>query len=437
MLRKIRGSLSIKVFLLVFAVLAICSMSIYCIVLAVLPKQYQFIADRRLENNAEVFLAELKHMEYEEGIKAIYEFCIRNDSAAVLISGEETLSFGEIRSEEFASGTSSIGAAVCFSGSEKQYMLVIASSMQTAGGISNLMVGLLPPVFLVVVLLSVASAVICSKIMVAPIGKISRISKRMASLDMTQRCAVKSRDEIGVLASNLNTMADSLQNAMEQRRNFFAAVSHELKTPLTILKGQIENMILGYGDYQNHMKYLPEALNEAENIEHLVKEIIDISKMENMELRNTLQEVSLFESVTDVTKKLLLLARDKNIEIRKNIETDIVISVNRTLWEKALSNIIGNAVRYSPSGECVSISLRASKDRYALEVENTGVSIPEEDMEHMFVPFYRTDKSRSRSTGGSGLGLYIVKTILDLHHMGYGIKNTQNGVMFFINMGEI
>ena len=437
MLRKIRGSLSIKVFLLVFAVLAICSMSIYCIVLAVLPKQYQFIADRRLENNAEVFLAELKHMEYEEGIKAIYEFCIRNDSAAVLISGEETLSFGEIRSEEFASGTSSIGAAVCFSGSEKQYMLVIASSMQTAGGISNLMVGLLPPVFLVVVLLSVASAVICSKIMVAPIGKISRISKRMASLDMTQRCAVKSRDEIGVLASNLNTMADSLQNAMEQRWNFFAAVSHELKTPLTILKGQIENMILGYGDYQNHMKYLPEALNEAENIEHLVKEIIDISKMENMELRNTLQEVSLFESVTDVTKKLLLLARDKNIEIRKNIETDIVISVNRTLWEKALSNIIGNAVRYSPSGECVSISLRASKDRYALEVENTGVSIPEEDMEHMFVPFYRTDKSRSRSTGGSGLGLYIVKTILDLHHMGYGIKNTQNGVMFFINMGEI
>lgn len=437
MLRKIRGSLSIKVFLLVFAVLAICSMSIYCIVLAVLPKQYQFIADRRLENNAEVFLAELKHMEYEEGIKAIYEFCIRNDSAAVLISGEETLSFGEIRSEEFASGTSSIGAAVCFSGSEKQYMLVIASSMQTAGGISNLMLGLLPPVFLVVVLLSVASAVICSKIMVAPIGKISRISKRMASLDMTQRCAVKSRDEIGVLASNLNTMADSLQNAMEQRRNFFAAVSHELKTPLTILKGQIENMILGYGDYQNHMKYLPEALNEAENIEHLVKEIIDISKMENMELRNTLQEVSLFESVTDVTKKLLLLARDKNIEIRKNIETDIVISVNRTLWEKALSNIIGNAVRYSPSGECVFISLRASKDGYALEVENTGVSIPEEDMEHMFVPFYRTDKSRSRSTGGSGLGLYIVKTILDLHHMGYGIKNTQNGVMFFINMGEI
>lgn len=437
MLRKIRGSLSIKVFLLVFTMLAICSMSIYCIVLAVLPKQYQFIADRRMESNAEVLLAELKQMEYEEGIKAIYEFCIQNSSAAVLISDEETLSFGEIRSEEFTSGTSSIGANVCFSGSKKQYMLVIASSMQTAGGISNLMVGLLPAVFLVVVLLSVASAVICSKIVVAPIGKISGISKRMASLDMTQRCDVKSRDEIGVLASNLNTMADSLQNAMEQRRNFFAAVSHELKTPLTILKGQIENMILGYGDYQNHAKYLSEALNEAENIEHLVKEIIDISKMEHMDLRNTLQEVSLSESVTDVIERLLPLARDKNIEIRQNIETDIIISVNRTLWEKALSNIVGNAVRYSPSGECVFISLQASKDRHTLAVENTGVSIPEEAMKHMFAPFYRTDKSRSRSTGGSGLGLYIVKTILDLHHMEYGIENTQNGVMFFLNIEEI
>ncbi len=437
MIRKIKSSLNIKVFFLVFTALTLCSMSIYCIVLAVLPRQYQFMSDRRLEDNAETFADELKYMEYEEGLKAIYEFCIRNNSAAVLINDEETLSFGEIRSEEFTSGTSSIGIKVSFSDNKKEYMLVIASSMQTAGGISNLMVGLLPVVFLIVVLLSVVSAVVCSKIIVAPVEKISRISKRMASLDMTWRCDVKSKDEIGVLASNLNTMADSLQNAMEQRRNFFAAVSHELKTPLTILKGQIENMILGYGDYQNYDKYLPEALNEAENIEHLVKEIIDISKMESMDLGNTLQKVSLSESVTDVIEKVLPLARDKNMEIHQNIETDIIISVNKTLWEKALSNIIGNAVRHSPSGECVFISLRASKDGYAFEVENTGVSIPEEDMEHMFTPFYRTDKSRNRSTGGSGLGLYIVKTVLELHHMGYGIKNTQNGVMFFANIKEI
>ena len=434
MIRKIKSSLNIKAFLLVFTALTLCSMSIYCIVLAVLPKQYQFMSDRRLEDNAETFADELKYMEYEEGLKAIYEFCIRNNSTAVLINDKETLSFGEIRSEEFTSGTSSIGIKVSFSDNKKEYMLVIASSMQTAGGISNLMVGLLPAVFLIVVLLSVVSAVVCSKIIVAPVEKISRISKRMASLDMTWRCDVKSKDEIGVLASNLNTMADSLQNAMEQRRNFFAAVSHELKTPLTILKGQIENMILGYGDYQNYDKYLPEALNEAENIEHLVKEIIDISKMESMDLGNTLQKVSLSESVTDVIEKVLPLARDKNMEIHQNIETDIIISVNKILWEKALSNIIGNAVRHSPPEECVFISLRASKDGYALEVENTGVSISEGDTEHMFTPFYRTDKSRNRSTGGSGLGLYIVKTVLELHHMGYGIKNTQNGVMFFINI---
>ena len=123
MIRKIKSSLNIKAFFLVFTALTLCSMSIYCIVLAVLPKQYQFMSDRRLEDNAETFADELKYMEYEEGLKAIYEFCIRNNSAAVLINDEETLSFGEIRSEEFTSGTSSIGIKVSFSDNKRSICL--------------------------------------------------------------------------------------------------------------------------------------------------------------------------------------------------------------------------------------------------------------------------------------------------------------------------
>ena len=106
-------------------------------------------------------------------------------------------------------------------------------------------------------------------------------------------------------------------------------------------------------------------------------------------------------------------------------------SVNPALWSKALSNIIGNAVRYSPRGAEVSVFLR---DEHVLLIENTGAAIPEDSLPHLFTPFYRSDKSRNRATGGSGLGLYIVKTILDLHGMLCCIRNTQKGVAFEIQL---
>lgn len=451
--KKIRNSLSIKVFLWVFAALTICSTIIYAIVLTVLPKQYQITSDKQMEQNVDALVSELRSISYDNGVKKIYNFCIQNNATAMLIDDKNTLNFGEIQSDELAVATSTISTEIIFSDSETEYMLVLSSVTQAADRISNLMMRFLPAVFSIIILLSVLSAYICSKVIVTPIVKISQISKRMTTLDMTWRCDIESDDEIGVLASSLNIMASRLQTTMEdlenaneqltadvkkfqaleeQRRNFFAAVSHELKTPLTILKGQIENMILGYGDYQNHDKYLPEALKATEDIEYLVKEIIIISKMESMDLQDTLQDVSLPASINETIETLLPLAKDKNIQIHQNISTNIIVSVNHNLWIKALSNIIGNAIRHSPRGEEIFISLQAYGQSNMLVVENTGVSISEKDLPYMFTPFYRTDKSRSKATGGSGLGLYIVKTILDLHGMDYSIQNTSKGVACFL-----
>lgn len=453
MRRKIKNSLSIKVFLWVFSALTICSMLIYGIVLTVLPKQYQVTSDKQLDTNTEILVLKLQDMCYEDAVNEIYNFCIQNNSTAILSDDNGTLSFGEIKAEELTVATSSIATTVTFLDRETEYALVVSSISKTADVILSLMLRFLPVVFAIILLLSSLSAFICSKVIVTPIVKISQISKRMTSLDMTWKCDIESNDEIGILASSLNTMARRLDETMEeltnannqltddvekfksleeQRRNFFAAVSHELKTPLTILKGQIENMILGYGDYQNHEKYLPEALKAAESIEHLVKEIITISKMENMDLEDTLQEVSLKQTTNDTIQTILPLAQDKDIQIHQNISTDTTMSVNPNLWKKALSNIIGNAVRHSPCGEDVFISLQSYENRNALVIENTGASIPETDLPHMFTPFYRADKSRNKATGGSGLGLYIVKTILDLHGMTYCIKNTKQGVAFFL-----
>lgn len=453
MRKKIKNSLSVKVFLWVFSALTICSMLIYGIVLTVLPRQYQVTSDEWLDVNTEILVSKLKSMRYEDAVDEIYNFCIQNNSAALLSDDKETLIFGKIKTEELTAASLSIASSVTFSDRETEYLLVVYSISQTADIISSLMLRFLPAVLAIIILLSFLSAFICSKVIVTPIAKISQISKRMTSLDMTWKCDIKSSDEIGVLASSLNMMASRLQTAMEeltnannqltddvekfkvleeQRKNFFAAVSHELKTPLTILKGQIENMILGYGDYQNHEKYLPEALKATEDIEHLVKEIITISKMESMDLQDSLQEISLKQTTNDMIQAILPLAQDKNIQIHQNISADMSLSVNPNFWNKALSNIIGNAVWHSPHGEEVFISVQSSENGNVFVIENTGVFIPEDDLPHMFTPFYRVDKSRSKTTGGSGLGLYIVKTILDLQGMNYGIKNTERGVAFFL-----
>lgn len=453
MREKIRNSLSIKVFLWVFSALTICCVLIYGIVLTVLPKQYQLTSDKQLEANTEILVSSLEKMRYDDAAKAIYNFCIQNNATAILSDDNGALSFGEIEAEELTVATYSIATTISFLDSDTEYALVVSSISQTADKILSLMLRFLPVVLSIIILLSILSAFICSKVIVTPITKISQISKRMTTLDMTWHCDIESNDEIGILATSLNTMASRLQTTMEelenaneqltadvkkfqaleeQRRNFFAAVSHELKTPLTILKGQIENMILGYGDYQNHEKYLPEALKATEDIEYLVREIITISKMESMDLQDTLQDVSLATSINETIETLLPIAKDKNIRIHQNIGADIVISVNLNLWNKALSNIIGNAIRHSPCAEEVFISFQLLEQGKVLVVENTGVSISENDLVHMFTPFYRTDKSRNKATGGSGLGLYIVKTILDLHGMAYSIQNTPKGVAFFL-----
>lgn len=448
--------LSAKVFLLVFAALTLCSALIYGTVMLVVPGRYQFAYDSRLEANADAFFSTLEGQPYDEAVRQIYNFCIQNNAVGVLTGGQTTLSFGEMKGEAAAkTSTTSIFGFIHFADRAGEYILSVTSISQTTNEIARLFWRLTPAIVCVMMLLSAGSALFCSRVIVSPIAEISRISQRMTALDMTWHCAVKSSDEIGVLASNLNTMAGRLQTAMNElesanhqlemdvehfrrleagRRHFFAAVSHELKTPLTILKGQIENMMLGYGDYQNHGKYLPEAMNTVMQIEALVQEIMSVTKMESMDLKDTLRSVFLCDTVAEAVQRLLPLAQEKEIRIRQNVDGGKRLHVNPALWQKALSNVIGNAVRYSPAGAEVSVFLR---DETVLVVENTGVNIPEEELPHLFTPFYRIDKSRSRTTGGSGLGLYLVKTILELHGMAYRVYNTHSGVAFEIEISLI
>ena len=448
MVKKIRNSLSAKVFLGIAGLLVLCSLLIYGIVMIIFPKSYSTVISTQFVDEMDRFIEMLAETNYEDAPGAIEQFCQNNQAIVVLTDGDENIPYGSIPDGSMEEGkTLTYTATTTFKDRNEEYPITVIAFSPTGQELTSLFLKIFPIILFLIFLISFVGAILCSKIMVKPVLEISRISKRMADLDMTWDCKVNSADELGVLANSLNTMAKRLDAAMKelenaneqlrkdmehitelsrQRRDFFAAASHELKTPITILKGQIESMILGIGKYKDTEKVLPKTLKEVENMERLVKEILTISKIEMDGLAGKAKPVSLSDTLTKVTETLLPLVQERQITVHSQLAEDITVSGNASLLEKAIHNILSNAIRHSPEGAKVFIHLTPT----VLTVTNTGTSIPEEDLPVLFTPFHRVEKSRNKSTGGSGLGLYLVKTILELHGFQYRVENTETGVVF-------
>lgn len=450
MVKKIRNSLSAKVFLWIAGLLILCSLLIYGMVMIFLPQSYTVVASSRVEAEIEQLIDTLSQTDYDSAGEVIEKFCQDNRASVILDDGTASHTFGIVDEQSVERGEAMTAAVdVKFADRNGNYYLSITAPVSAGNELTMAFLELLPLLLLLILLISALGAFLCSRVLVRPVLEISRISKRMAHLDMTWDCKVNRTDELGVLANSLNTMAKRLDTAMKdlesaneqlrkdmehitelsrQRRDFFAAASHELKTPITILKGQIESMILGIGKYKDAGKVLPETLKEVENMERLVKEILTISKIEMDGLAGKAEPVPLTETITKVTETLFPLAQERQITVHSQLAEDVTVSGNASLLEKAIHNILSNAIRHSPEGAEVFIHLTPS----VLTVTNTGTSIPEEDLTVLFTPFYRVEKSRNKSTGGSGLGLYLVKTILELHGFQYRVENTETGVVFTV-----
>lgn len=454
MIKRIKNSLSAKVFFWIAGLLVLCSLLIYGMVMIFLPQSYTVVASSRVEKEVEQLIDTLSQTDYDDAGDVIEQFCQSNRASVILSDGINMYTFGTVDEQSVERGeVMTTALEVKFADQNGNYYLSITAAVSAGNELTMAFLELLPFILLLILLISALGAFLCSRILVRPVLEISRVSKRMANLDMTWDCKVNRTDELGILASSLNTMSKRLDAAMKeleganqklredmehitelsrQRRDFFAAASHELKTPITILKGQIESMILGIGSYKDTGKVLPETLKEVENMERLVKEILAISKIEMDGLAGKADPFSLSDVLFKIIESLAPLAQERKIAVHSQISENIVIFGNASLLEKALHNIINNAIRHSPKEAEVFLNLTPSE----LTVINTGVAIPPEDLPVLFTPFYRVEKSRNKATGGSGLGLYLVKTILELHGFGYCIQNTEKGVMFTIDFKQ-
>ncbi len=333
------------------------------------------------------------------------------------------------------------------------YKMLVAGGMQPVNQAVEILRQIFPYILGLAVVTAVLFALAGSLYLTAPVVRLSRISRKMAALDFSDQYCGRRQDEIGELGRNLNEMASNLSDTLRnlkmandrlksdiemerelelKRITFFSAVSHELKTPITILKGHISGMLRGIGAYQDRDYYLQRSQETTEKMEDMVGELLTVSRMES----NTFvtQIADLAELMRLQLADLTELMEEKELELETNLPEHLYAEVNSGMMEKVFRNFLTNAIRYTPPGNgnkiCVTLYENAQNSVFC-SVENTGVQIPADDMPHLFDAFYRVESSRSRKTGGSGLGLYIVRMALEQHGASYGAENTKEGVRFY------
>lgn len=308
-------------------------------------------------------------------------------------------------------------------------------------------------IFLFSLVLVVGISFIYSKYISRPLIQMSNIANNIANCNFTDKYDVLSEDEIGVLGNSLNKISENLEEALgelkkanvklkddmdvqrvqeEKRKELIANISHEFKTPITIIQGYVNGIKNGM---YNEEKYYNSILDETKRLDGLVKEMLDISRLESPSFKLNVQPFDLWGTFLKEYDKLRSILREKDINIDFDMDEVIVYGDEKRI-SQVIVNLYTNAIKYTPSGENikVNIDLSADKKYYVFNILNTGVKLDDDEIINIWDSFYRGEKSRNKKYGGTGLGLAIVKIILELHNSSFGVKNVENGVLFYFTL---
>ncbi len=468
MIEKIKSSLFAKVFLITSIILLSVSLSVFGLLAWLMPQTYSNRLNTILDQRAQGFISELEQVPFSDSGGLFDQFISDTEINSVelynssgdwvsLPTKEYVSEWGVNNAQTAVSGFGETSPVLSnqyyfsFSNSSDRYTLVVYGEAEPISELQRSFIRVSPIILLMVLAVSFVVSGLYSRMITKPVLEISRISEKMSGLQLDWTVDEQRTDELGILGKSLNKLSrnlsaalSDLQNAnrkleadmehekeMEQARtNFFSAVSHELKTPITIMKGQLEGMLLGIGAYRDREKYLARTLGIVDTLETMVQEILTISRLETAgaDFKKTpLDCIQIIKCYLNETEDLIA---EKDLQIHLDMPSSIFINGNKMLMEKVFSNLIGNAVKYSSQGADIFISALTEEEHTVFSVENTGVHIPTDSLHRLFDAFYRVEQSRSRKTGGSGLGLYLVQEILRRHESVCTVCNTQFGVKF-------
>ena len=398
-----------------------------------------------IEKESQTLADKCMNLSKAEAERLIHGFASRTGTNTELLEAENYLEREDSMIEE--------SYPLHFSDQQQEYMLCITRSDDRAQSFRQNIIKSIPTVLIIALILSIIGSRIFSYYMKKPIVRMSRIAERMAEQDFDWYCPDERDDEIGRLAKSLNKLSDELSAALEKlsdknlylkneitlekererrRMLFFSGVSHELKTPISVVIGQIEGMRSGIGVYKDRDKYLEKCSNTLNELVSFINEILLVSHIDMGDM--DAQEIVKIDSILDEEIAFYDgLITEKNIELEYEVPDNVDFRGNEQLLKKALGNILGNAFKYTPEGGKVSVRLESQKEaenksgKVNLTITNSPAHIDEQHLPHLFEAFYRADTSNK---DGSGLGLYITGMVLEMFGAEYKIENTEDGVKF-------
>ncbi len=338
------------------------------------------------------------------------------------------------------------------------YLFVMTSLQpvgEAVGVLKQYFVYLAPIIVVLVVILSL----IYSRIVSRPLVMLNRSAARLARLDFTEQPEIHSKDEFGEMSRSLITLSHNLdttltelthanvklqedvaekQRSEQLRKELIANISHELKTPLGIVKGFAEGLQDGVAS-EKRDRYLALIVNETDRMNALIMDLLELSKFEAKAIRLQPRSLSLTTLIQKVADSFAQQLESKHLQFKiDTVEVEeLFVKADLRRMEQVVLNLFSNAIRHAVENSVITIGIkRNSPGEITTVIENIGSPIAEEDLNRIWDQFYRVERSRDRKSGGTGLGLAIVKHILELHDSKFGVVNTNQGVAFSFTLIE-
>ncbi|MBR0208514.1 MAG: HAMP domain-containing histidine kinase [Oscillospiraceae bacterium] len=314
------------------------------------------------------------------------------------------------------------------------YAFVTCASSNMFGAWENfLSVALLFAV--VVFVLTLVISLFYSKRMARPLDEMASASRKFARGDFSVRVrqVEDPTDEMGALIESFNKMADSLEKAEERRSEFIANISHELRTPMTTIAGFADGILDGTIPPEQEQKYLRSISGETKRLSRLVREMLDVSQMRNRAADPAKRTVfDLTELILQTMLSFESRATKKDLDVDPQLpEKHILVRADRDGITQVIYNLIDNAVKFAEKGSCITIRLYKDDGKAYVSVKNKGEPIPPDDLPFIFDRFHKSDRSCSLDKSGVGLGLYLVKAIINSHDEDIAVES-ENGVTEFV-----
>lgn len=267
----------------------------------------------------------------------------------------------------------------------------------------------------ITVILTIITMIVLSKVITQPLVRMKKATEELNRGNHEVELSTSRKDELGELATAITHLSKDLKRLKNERNEFLANVSHELRTPLTYLKGYTDIINRDTTSEEDRIRYTQIIQEETEHLAGLIKTLFELAKIDQNEFAIKKEKVEFDALIQKIVERIYPAIEERNIEFSYSCPNNVIITIDPERIQQVLLNILDNAIKYTPRGNHVRLEVVQNKNEVLTIISDTGEGIAEEDMPYIFERLYRAEKSRSRSKGGSGLGLTIAKEIVELH----------------------